>query len=71
MSQHSSKERQHHGTATGTRQSELGAATVLMLNRRGGFSIDKARTALGHIPLVDVAEGMRRSAEWARAEALV
>lgn len=52
-------------------KSELSAATVLMLNRRGGFSIEKARTVLGYEPIVAFDEGMRRSAAWARAEALV
>lgn len=51
--------------------SELSAATALMLNRKGGYSIDKARTLLGYEPLVGFDEGMRRTEEWAREQGLV
>ena len=51
--------------------SELSAAMMLLLNRPGGYSIEKARTMLGYEPLVSFDEGMKRSEEWARAEGLV
>lgn len=50
---------------------ELGAGAMYMLNRKGGVSIDKARTLLGYEPLVGFDEGMRRCEEWARAEGLI
>lgn len=53
------------------RPNELGAAAMYMLNRKGGVSIDKARTLLGYEPLVDFDEGMRRSEQWARDEGLI
>jgi len=51
--------------------SELSAAMMLLLNRRGAYSIEKARTMLGYEPLVSFEEGMRRTEEWARAEGLI
>jgi nucleoside-diphosphate-sugar epimerase len=51
--------------------SELNAATVLMLNRPGTYSIDKARHVLGFDPLVTYDDGMNRVEAWARAEDLV
>ena len=53
------------------RPNELGAGAMYMLNRRGGFSIAKARSLLGYEPIVTFDEGMRRSEEWARAEGLI
>ncbi len=46
--------------------SELTAATMLMLDRRGGYSIDKARTELGFQPRITFDETLDRSAAWAR-----
>jgi nucleoside-diphosphate-sugar epimerase len=51
--------------------SELSAAMMLLLNRPGGYSIEKARSMLGYEPLVSFDEGMRRTEEWARAEGLI
>ena len=53
------------------RPNELGAGDMYMLNRRGGFSIEKARSLLGYEPIVTFDEGMRRCEEWARAEGLI
>ncbi|MGH3803159.1 MAG: hypothetical protein ACRDTD_24125, partial [Pseudonocardiaceae bacterium] len=53
------------------RPSELSPATMLMLNRPGAYSIDKARTILGYEPLVSFDEGMTRVEAWARAEGLI
>lgn len=53
------------------RPNELGAAAAHLLNRPGGYSIEKARTMLGYEPIVGFEEGMRRCEEWARAEGLV
>jgi 2-alkyl-3-oxoalkanoate reductase len=52
-------------------QTELSAASVLMLNRQGAFSIDKARSGLGFEPLIDLTEGMDRTEVWARGEGLI
>ncbi|MCC6849296.1 MAG: NAD-dependent epimerase/dehydratase family protein [Deltaproteobacteria bacterium] len=46
-------------------------AAVRYIARRGGYSIAKARARLGYRPAVDLAEGMRRIEEWARATGLV
>jgi nucleoside-diphosphate-sugar epimerase len=51
--------------------SELSAAMMMLLNRSGAYSIQKARTMLGYEPLVSFDEGMRRTEEWARAEGLI
>ncbi len=51
--------------------SELNTATMLMLSRRGTYSIDKARKVLGFEPLISYDEGMRRVETWARAEGLI
>ena len=40
--------------------------SVLMLARRGGYSIEKARRLLGFEPKVSFEEGMRRSEQWLR-----
>ena len=51
--------------------SELNAATVHMLNRRGTYSIEKARRLLGFEPIVTFAEAMTRTESWARDEGLL
>jgi len=51
--------------------SELNAATVRMLNRKGTYSIEKARHTLGYEPIIDLDEGMARTESWARAEGLL
>ncbi|QSE92466.1 NAD-dependent epimerase/dehydratase family protein [Rhodococcus pseudokoreensis] len=53
------------------RPSELSPGTMLMLNRPGAYSIDKARTVLGYEPLVSFDEGMTRVEAWAREEGLI
>lgn len=53
------------------RPSEVSRASMVMLNRSGTFSIDKARRVLGYEPVVDLDEGMRRSEAWARAAGLL
>ena len=53
------------------RDTEMSAASVDYLAKRGGYSIEKARRMLGYEPKVDLAEGMRRCEEWLRAEGLV
>ena len=35
------------------------------------FSIDKARNLLGYSPQVDLAEGLRRTGDWYRAQGLI
>jgi nucleoside-diphosphate-sugar epimerase len=50
---------------------ELGAAAMYLLNRKGGVSIEKARTMLGYEPIVGFEEGIQRCEEWARSEGLV
>ncbi len=46
-------------------------AAARYVARRGGYSIEKARTRLGYRPAVDLAEGMRRIEPWARANGLL
>ena len=50
------------------RPSEASPQTMLMLSKEHGVSIDKARHLLGYAPRVDVAEGLRRTEAWLRAE---
>ncbi len=52
-------------------QSELTAATIGMLNRRGTYSIEKARRILGYEPLVSLDDGMAGVETWARAQGLI
>lgn len=51
--------------------SELSTASIRMLTRRGGYSIEKARRVLGFDPRIDLDEGMTRVEAWARAEGLI
>jgi len=53
------------------RHSELTAATIGMLHRKGTYSIDKARNVLGFEPVVSFDDGMARVEQWARAEGLI
>jgi len=53
------------------KHSELTAATIGMLNRKGTYSIAKARTVLGFEPVVSFDDGMARVEQWARAEGLI
>jgi nucleoside-diphosphate-sugar epimerase len=54
------------------RDTEMSAASIDYIAKRGGdYSIEKARRILGYEPKVTLEEGMRRSEEWLRAEALV
>lgn len=45
---------------------ELCPASVYMIAKPGGYSIEKARRLLGYEPHVSFAEGMRRTIEWLR-----
>lgn len=51
--------------------SELTAATIGMLSRRGTYSVDKARTVLGYEPIVSLDDGMAGVEQWARTEGLI
>jgi nucleoside-diphosphate-sugar epimerase len=46
--------------------SEMCPASVYMMAKPGGYSIEKARCLLGYEPAVDFAEGMRRTIAWLR-----
>jgi nucleoside-diphosphate-sugar epimerase len=50
---------------------ELTPAAIDYAMRRGTYSIARARAELGYAPQLDVAEGMRRTEGWLRAEGLV
>lgn len=47
---------------------EVTSAAVRYLSRSGSYSIEKARSALGYRPAVDLDEGMRRCEEWLRGQ---
>ena len=47
---------------------EANAAAISYIARGGTYSIEKARTVLGYEPAIDLEEGMRRTADWLRAE---
>lgn len=49
-------------------RSEITPAAIDYTMRRGTYSIARAREELGYDPQVDVAEGMRRTEAWLRAE---
>jgi len=53
------------------RDSELSAASALMLSRTGGYSTAKARRLLGYAPQVGYEDAMSRIEDWVRAERLV
>lgn len=48
------------------RQDEATPDAMYMFARKGGISIEKARTMLGYEPKIDLEEGLRRSAAWLR-----
>jgi nucleoside-diphosphate-sugar epimerase len=47
------------------------ARSPTFIDRRGSASIERIRSELGWEPRVPLAEGLRRSAEWARAQRLI
>ena len=53
------------------RDSELTAATMLMLCRPGGYSIEKARRVLGYSPRVGYEQAMELIRDWASNEGLI
>ena len=53
------------------RHTELGRGVMQMLNKSRAVSNTKAHEVLGWWPQVDLAEGMRRTEEWLRAEGLL
>jgi len=53
------------------RRNEVNAISMRYLARRGTYSIAKARRVLGYAPAVELAEGMRRTEAWLRAEGLL
>lgn len=53
------------------RATEVNVTSMRYFTRTGGYSIEKARRVLGYAPQVDLAEGMRRTEEWLRAQGLL
>src|SRR4051794_7256321 len=53
------------------RDTEMSAASIDYLAKRGGYSIEKARRVLGYEPKVSLEEGMRRCEEWLRGERML
>ncbi len=53
------------------RRSEATPATIDYLTRRGSYSIERAREALGYEPAHDLDAGMGKTEEWLRAEGLI
>ncbi len=49
---------------------EMCPASVYMIAKPGGYSIEKAHRVLGYAPAVDFAEGMRRTIAWLRESGL-
>jgi nucleoside-diphosphate-sugar epimerase len=49
----------------------VSAAALTFVSRRAAYPNARAREELGWEPRVPLAEGMRRSEEWLRAEGLV
>lgn len=50
---------------------EISRGSLAMLNRRAGYSIEKARRSLGYQPAVSLAEGMDRTERWLREQRLI
>ena len=50
---------------------EINAGTMAMLNRRAGYSIEKAAAALGYAPAVSLPEGMARTERWLKEQRLI
>ncbi|MBA2504769.1 MAG: NAD-dependent epimerase/dehydratase family protein [Thermoleophilaceae bacterium] len=61
----------HHGSRMAGRPNLVDPDAVAYLCRTGTYSNAKARSMLGWEPKVSLAEGLRRSAEWVRAEGIV
>ena len=53
------------------RRSEATPAAIDYFNRRGSYSIERAREVLGYEPAHDLESGMRKTEEWLRAEGLI
>jgi nucleoside-diphosphate-sugar epimerase len=53
------------------RDTEMSAASVEYVAKRGSFSIEKARGVLGYEPKISLEEGMRRCEEWLRTEGML
>lgn len=64
-----------HGFAAVNRvrgvESEVNPVSMRYFTRRGGYSIAKARAQLGYQPKVSLADGMRGTEEWLRAQRLL
>lgn len=52
-------------------KTDLGRGTMDILNRRGTYSIDKARRLLGYEPKMRIEDGLRICEDWARETGLV
>ncbi len=53
------------------RETEIGAETMRMLARNGGYSIAKARALLGYEPRIGLEQGMIRTERWLASEGLL
>jgi nucleoside-diphosphate-sugar epimerase len=53
------------------RRSEATPAAIDYFNRRGTYSIERAREALGYEPAHDLEAGMRKTEDWLRAEGMI
>jgi nucleoside-diphosphate-sugar epimerase len=53
------------------RRSEATPAAIDYFTRRGSYSIERAREALGYEPAHDLEAGMQKTEEWLRAEGLI
>jgi nucleoside-diphosphate-sugar epimerase len=53
------------------RPTEASRESMLMLSKTHAPSMEKARRVLGYTPKVDLAEGMRRTEAWLRAQGLL
>ena len=53
------------------RENEMNANAVAYLSRTGTYSIEKARSALGYEPRVDLDEGFRRTEAWLREQRMI
>lgn len=50
---------------------EISPGSFAMLSRRAGYSIEKARQRLSYEPVIPLADGMKRTEAWLRAQSLI
>ena len=53
------------------RRADVTPASLIFISRKASYPNERARDELGWSPAVPLAEGMRRTEEWLRAERII